>query len=694
MNEQKGYDNRRAVQSRTGRGRLFPFRPAALLLALLLPAILAAACTADAAKYDIVIYGGSFAGCAAARTAAQAAPDKSILLVVPDPVPALGGTGTIGGQNFFDIRLWHNQLVTGGSFARWYSQTGQFYNTAAMAELLREDLAGHANISILWSHDIEAVDTASHPRRIISLKLRTVVRRGDGFTRWGVRTRRVWGRVFIDASDDGRLVRLAGLTTTAGRHDWPVVHLDSTEQDRWGALTGRRELARQQAATLMFKVKGVAVPSLAAGRTVRMGDLIFTRSPSGTMGMAGGNLTFRENPVVRAFNHHYGPLGFALKPFNAAQDGPGSDQWWVNTLLIFNVDGRANLRDRGTGRYPAVRPDYMDVDTARLKAIEMLKEPAFLEALRQFSAVDPHTGRRYGFQRAELVADDRGNPVVGDILYLRETVHLPLEERRAGHDSEDTNYALTAAACQGAGGTNRTAGKQRKGRDGKGGVNEDTPEAPSKGPILKSTKANSGVSGGRSAPVAARTGPDRVEANPGPKHYQEETAATNTRSPGKEQAASWEDLFKGTEEGKNRPTGADEANYPDRIGLGYYTMDINAYSYADMQSGTNPVWPVTGILRPDWQSRGGNPVNPVYLPYRMLVTPRAENLLVPGYATGACSLAWAEIRVIPNLCVLGDAAGAAAARAVLFGEMPARFGPEQIRWVQETLRRAGARLEK
>ncbi|WP_151191989.1 FAD-dependent oxidoreductase, partial [Desulfotomaculum copahuensis] len=98
--------------------------------------------------------------------------------------------------------------------------------------------------------------------------------------------------------------------------------------------------------------------------------------------------------------------------------------------------------------------------------------------------------------------------------------------------------------------------------------------------------------------------------------------------------------------------------------------------------------------RPDWRERGGEPKNPVYFPYRMLVTPAMVNLLVPGYATGASSLAWAETRVLPNLTVLGDAAGVAAARAVISGEQPADFGMDQIRRVQSKLRQMGARLDK
>lgn len=56
---------------------------------------------------DIVIYGGSFPGvAAAAKAAANTASSKTIALIVPDPVNhngegcCLGSIGTVGGQNF------------------------------------------------------------------------------------------------------------------------------------------------------------------------------------------------------------------------------------------------------------------------------------------------------------------------------------------------------------------------------------------------------------------------------------------------------------------------------------------------------------------------------------------------------------------------------------------------------------------
>lgn len=540
-------------------------------------------------RYDIVVYGASFAGCAAARTAAALAPDKSVLLVVPGPVPALGGIGTIGGQNFFDVWYWRDQLTAGGSFARWFEAAGQFYHPGRMASTLRAELAQHPNITILWCYDVAEVVPSGGGGPIAGLVLREVVPDAQGVPRWGKGIWRVKGRVYVDASEDGRLTRLTGAGTTTGRADWPQAYLERGE--------GKTVTARQQAATLMFKVRGVKAPSPAAGRLVRAGDLIFFLDHRGSWGVAGGWQAYRENWVVKSFNQRFGPRGFAIKPLNAAQEGPGSPDWWVNALLIFNVDGRATRRDAGTPAYPPdVRPDALDVDTARLLAKKVLQDPAFLGALRQFSGTAAD-GKVYGFASAELVRDERGEPVVGEVLYLRETVHLVQRLQEAGPGSEESAYALTPSACQGAG-----------------------------------------------------DGPER---------------------------------------------GTDRQNYGERVGLSFYAMDINAYTFEDLRQGSGEyTWPVTGKVRPDWQQRGGEPQNPAYLPYRMLVTPRVPNLLVPGYATGAASLAWAETRVIPNLCVLGDAAGAAAARAVLYNEEPARFGPEQISWVQEALRHLGARLEK
>lgn len=614
-------------------------------------------CTQEAREeYDIVIYGGTFAGCAAAQMAAQLSPRSSILVIVPSPVPVLGGIGTAAGQNFFDLRFWRNQLVTGGSFARWYQQAGQFYNTQKMAEILRSDLARYENISILWGFDlwegqkkstpfgygIDKNRQADHPGKslgegdlfsfqITALRVRNIYQDERGAACWGKEKRKITGRVFIDASDDGRLTRLAGGKVTAGRADWPDAFLENSERGEGG-------LPRQQAATLMFKVTNVMFPP--APRAV--GDLIFLHDGYGSRGIIGGGDTYRNNPVVVVFNDQYMSRGFALKPLNAAQDGANSKEWWVNALLIFDVDGRACQRDLGSKRYPKdKRWDALDIDEAWRKAREFVARPEFIHAFRQFSATDEQ-GRRYGFHLAELVEDGSGRPVVGDMLYLRETVHLQRNQPGEMSPREAEEYFFTPFVDPG--------GEF---------VFEEV------------TQRNPAPYSGEFTPQVSGDLKDGLE-NIGYALTADECQ------------------FAGTS-----PTdGADQDNYATRIGLACYLMDINGYTPGDLKRGGFYQWPVTGNSRPDWLAKGGQPINPVYLPFEMLITPHLVNLLAPGYATGASSFAWTEVRVIPNLCVLGDAAGAAAARAVLFGEYPAYFQQEQIKWVQEALLKTGARLDK
>lgn len=527
-------------------------------------------------SYDIVVYGGGFAGSAAARNAAAAAPDKEVLLIVPDTSERLGGLGTVGGQNFTDIRHWQGQLVTAGSFGRWYGEGSQFYNTLAMAEIIRKDLAQFKNLTILYSQDLRGVRVEKS--QIKGITLAPIVRGQDGMIRWEQGEKVLSGRIFIDASDEGKLAALSGAHLSVGRQDWPASYLSSEEGNN----------PRQQAATLMFKVTGVKTPA----QPMRVGDLEFVKDSKGSWGLVGGKETWEQNKVVQAYNQVHAKQGFAIKPINAAEDGFNSGEWWVNMLLVFNVDGRLHARDQELGTEQA--GDNLNIDQAWISAREILAKPEFLEALQQFKAVSAHG--EVGFGEARLVRDSKNLPLVGEVMYVRESVHSLNKAEANPVGKEDAAYALTTMEAEQAG------------------------------------------------------------ANPG--------------------------------------SGMDAVNYQERIGLAYYLMDINAYKSQDLQAEGRYHWPVTGYLRPDWQERSGQPVNPVYLPYSILVNPGVKNLLVPGYAASASSMAWAELRVLPNLTVLGDAAGVAAARAVLNKELPAEFGPAQIAWVQTKLVQFGARLDK
>ena len=538
----------------------------------------------------IVVYGATMAGVAAAAKAAKNAPSATIHLIVPDPVDyngngcCLGAIGTVGGQNFFDIG-WKDVLArtyyTNGSFKWWCGQMGQHYNVDAMSDLLKRDLTKAeygGRIKIHYAYDITGIGWESS--HITEVRLKRIFRDTDGTVKWDEKadTLTIAGDVFIDASESGRLTRKSNFGGTVGRYDWPASLLDSDER-------GSNGKARQQVATLMFKVKNFD-RFKADDDELTAGD----KDNNGVYSATGGTRAYKTNTKILNFNNTHGPEGFALKPFNMAQDGPGSDEWWVNMLLVFNVDGRAYNRDlTGDTSYlfPSdMRSDYKTVDDAWVAARKVLDYPDFLPALRSF----------LGFEGADLVRDKNGDPVVGNSLYLRETIHSAFSSSDRANGTEDTNYALSAKDFW----------------------------------------------------------------NPG----------------------------------ATKNTGNDSRHYAKRMGLNYYGLDINAYKFEDLKQNGQYIWghEVTEAARSD--IKFPEHVSPTYITYSAIATNFVYNLLIPGYAAGIASLGWAEARTIPNQCVLGDAAGVAAAYAVNNNIDPLNFGSADITAVQNILKNSGALLEK
>ena len=538
----------------------------------------------------IVVYGATMAGVAAAAKAAKNAPSATIHLIVPDPVDyngngcCLGAIGTVGGQNFFDIG-WKDVLArtyyTNGSFKWWCGQMGQHYNVDAMSDLLKRDLTKAeygGRIKIHYAYDITGIGWESS--HITEVRLKRIFRDTDGTVKWDEKadTLTIAGDVFIDASESGRLTRMSNFGGTVGRYDWPASLLDSDER-------GSNGKARQQVATLMFKVKNFD-RFKADDDELTAGD----KDNNGVYSATGGTRAYKTNTKILNFNNTHGPEGFALKPFNMAQDGPGSDEWWVNMLLVFNVDGRAYNRDlTGDTSYlfPSdMRSDYKTVDDAWVAARKVLDYPDFLPALRSF----------LGFEGADLVRDKNGDPVVGNSLYLRETIHSAFSSSDRANGTEDTNYALSAKDFW----------------------------------------------------------------NPG----------------------------------ATKNTGNDSRHYAKRMGLNYYGLDINAYKFEDLKQNGQYIWghEVTEAARSD--IKFPEHVSPTYITYSAIATNFVYNLLIPGYAAGIASLGWAEARTIPNQCVLGDAAGVAAAYAVNNNIDPLNFGSADLTAVQNILKNSGALLEK
>ena len=538
----------------------------------------------------IVVYGATMAGVAAAAKAAKNAPSATIHLIVPDPVDyngngcCLGAIGTVGGQNFFDIG-WKDVLArtyyTNGSFKWWCGQMGQHYNVDAMSDLLKRDLTKAeygGRIKIHYAYDITGIGWESS--HITEVRLKRIFRDTDGTVKWDEKadTLTIAGDVFIDASESGRLTRMSNFGGTVGRYDWPASLLDSDER-------GSNGKARQQVATLMFKVKNFD-RFKADDDELTAGD----KDNNGVYSATGGTRAYKTNTKILNFNNTHGPEGFALKPFNMAQDGPGSDEWWVNMLLVFNVDGRAYNRDlTGDTSYlfPSdMRSDYKTVDDAWVAARNVLDYPDFLPALRSF----------LGFEGADLVRDKNGDPVVGNSLYLRETIHSAFSSSDRANGTEDTNYALSAKDFW----------------------------------------------------------------NPG----------------------------------ATKNTGNDSRHYAKRMGLNYYGLDINAYKFEDLKQNGQYIWGHEGTEAARSDIKFPEHVSPTYITYSAIATNFVYNLLIPGYAAGIASLGWAEARTIPNQCVLGDAAGVAAAYAVNNNIDPLNFGSADITAVQNILKNSGALLEK
>lgn len=190
----------------------------------------------------------------------------------------------------------------------------------------------------------------------------------------------------------------------------------------------------------MFKIKGIKKEVLK--EEDRNGNVIdgitMNTDVKGHWGANGGKEAYADTTkAIYKFNEAHRSEGIAIKPFNMAEDGQNSNEWWINTLLIFNVDGRAYNRDKGTSVFPKdMRSDYKTVDDAYVLAKKVLEYPDFLPALRSFPK----------FENVELVKDSKGKPVVAKILYLRETIHSAQSSSATArkNGSEDSNYAVHA----------------------------------------------------------------------------------------------------------------------------------------------------------------------------------------------------------------------------------------------------------
>ncbi len=122
--------------------------------------------------------------------------------------------------------------------------------------------------------------------------------------------------------------------------------------------------------------------------------------------------------------------------------------------------------------------------------------------------------------------------------------------------------------------------------------------------------------------------------------------------------------------------GRDSRHWARRVGLGFYWSENSGYSPGEVQRTVAAT------------------ANPTYIPLDALLAPPVQNLLIAGHAARIESRAWWAMRAAPNLCVLGDAAGTAAALALHEGMPCSRFGTAEVAALQSWLSTDGALLDK
>lgn len=408
--------------------------------------------------FKVVVYGADLPGVFAAAKAAAELTSGKVALIVPYPKTRykdengiwkeeylLGGIMGAGGLNYWDDVGYFKSTnpsttaVQKGSYYYYRTGLGTGFNRIALSDKCKTSMA-NGNVTIFYGQDIFSVAAGGAPYKITSVTISPIGRDSQDrvvFTNTTTKTT-LNATVFIDASVDGRIARKVNTACTVGRYCWPTKYLKETDESE-----ATDYVCRQQAATIMVKMRNVD-PSSGCDYYPDLDDPKKPSTIQSCLWTSHEPYT-RANGPIAAFNNRYKDTDrIMIKPANAARDGRDSDEWWVNGLLIFDVDGRAHYRDEAASTSFKVtrKYNYMTTDAAWIKAKNFVKNHKS-ELENAFSTYD-------GFENATIVTDDNGDPVVGDQLYIRETVHMSASSGKRAHNSE-TNYHITSNESKNAG---------------------------------------------------------------------------------------------------------------------------------------------------------------------------------------------------------------------------------------------------
>uniref|UniRef100_A0A7C2C2U9 FAD-dependent oxidoreductase n=1 Tax=Thermus islandicus TaxID=540988 RepID=A0A7C2C2U9_9DEIN len=335
------------------------------------------------AQYDLLVYGATPQGVAAAVAGAQ----EGLKVLLLEPGRGVGGVLTQGWLATLDLTKDREGLLQGGLFRDFYRRVGQEASfDVREAERVLWAMLREAGVEVRLEEPVDRLEREGS--RLLALA-----------TPKGTYP----ALYFVDATDTAELAFRAGASFTLGRED-----------------TGLDQ--RAMAATLVFRLEGVPWGAVLLALNY---DGQVRRTGAGAWGRSGWGFGDLARGYVPS-----DPARYALRGLNLARQDDGS--LLVNALLIFGVDGTDPLaleRVRAEAALEADRvvaflreKDPLVFGTARLAGVApalYLRESRHLKALYRLRAEEVLLGRNF----PDAVALG-GYPLDGQAYFPRETPYL------------------------------------------------------------------------------------------------------------------------------------------------------------------------------------------------------------------------------------------------------------------------------
>uniref|UniRef100_A0A831UIG3 FAD-dependent oxidoreductase n=1 Tax=Thermus islandicus TaxID=540988 RepID=A0A831UIG3_9DEIN len=335
------------------------------------------------AQYDLLVYGATPQGVAAAVAGAQ----EGLKVLLLEPGRGVGGVLTQGWLATLDLAKDREGLLQGGLFRDFYRRVGQEASfDVREAERVLWAMLREAGVEVRLEEPVDRLEREGS--RLLALA-----------TPKGTYP----ALYFVDATDTAELAFRAGASFTLGRED-----------------TGLDQ--RAMAATLVFRLEGVPWGAVLLALNY---DGQVRRTGAGAWGRSGWGFGDLARGYVPS-----DPARYALRGLNLARQDDGS--LLVNALLIFGVDGTDPLaleRVRAEAALEADRvvaflreKDPLVFGTAQLAGVApalYLRESRHLKALYRLRAEEVLLGRNF----PDAVALG-GYPLDGQAYFPRETPYL------------------------------------------------------------------------------------------------------------------------------------------------------------------------------------------------------------------------------------------------------------------------------